>query len=188
MQAMLSPTAEVDSPEGGGGVISEVMRSNLYTMGLVSTVDPKRGVGAPYTIPEEETRRLRARLILEEAFETVAALGFDPFVDDGRVRFYLGMENVKLEPGKEPDLEQIIDGCCDEIYVCTGTLVSCGVPDVPHLREVCRANDSKFPAGRVILDSNGKFGKPLNWIPPDHATIQVMVMAKDGGFDLKGER
>lgn len=114
--------------------------------------------GAPYTVPDEATRRLRAELILEEALETINALGF--MVLDNKVR----------DSDREPDLEGIIDGCCDVHYVAVGTLWACGVPDVPHVEEVIRANDDKFPGGAGVPHPTvpGKFGKPPGWRGPDH--------------------
>ena len=65
-------------------------------------------------------------------------------------------------------MEAIIDGCCDTIYVATGTLAVCGVPDLPHLDEVCRANNAKFPGGQGVCNTYGKYTKPEGWVPPNH--------------------
>lgn len=69
----------------------------------------------------------------------------------------------------EVNLEGIIDGGADAIYTATGVILACGAPDLPHLEEVCRANDSKFPGGvATIRPSDGKYLKPEGWKGPDH--------------------
>lgn len=162
--------------------LSSVMLSNLYTMEVASQADPRQNVPDTPGIPPEDVRLCRARLILEEAIETINALGFtlcaegdfqDPCFDD--------VDDFDFKPDRIPSLEDIIDGCCDSIYVCTGTLASCGVPDMPHLEEVCRANNAKFPGGKVIVNNDGKFLKPVGWTPPDHQT----VLKKYDVFSLK---
>src|SRR5687767_7963031 len=87
------------------------------------------------TIPDVETRRLRAKLILEEAFETIEALGF---------RMEGTWENYKIVEQSPPNLELIADGCADLSVVNIGTLIACGIDDVELLREVDEANLRKF--------------------------------------------
>lgn len=112
------------------------------------------------TIPDEATRRLRAKLILEEALETIDALGFQvvlkPFDCD-----------IEIGPvSHEPNLEEIADGCADIIVVTTGTLSACGVADAALQAEVDQNNLSKFgPGGHRRAD--GKWIKPPTWTPPD---------------------
>jgi len=112
------------------------------------------------TVPDEATRRLRANLILEEALETIEALGFQvtlkPF--DGE---------IEVGPQvRDPDLEKVVDGCADTIVVTTGTLSAFGVADVAVQAEVDNNNLSKFgPGGHRRED--GKWIKPPTWTPPD---------------------
>lgn len=130
---------------------------------FTSRASGQRAISAPYTIPDTATRLLRATLIMEEALETVEALGFDITYD--------GLHGVRFHEGsKPPDLEGIIDGCIDTHYVAIGTLWACGVPDVPHVEEVNRANNDKFPNGVGVPHKTipGKFGKPPGWKGPDH--------------------
>lgn len=111
------------------------------------------------TIPDEATRRFRANLILEEALETIKALGFD-------VCFHIG---GKLEIGKqvfEPDLIQIVDGCADISVVTIGTLSACGVADADVMIEVDRSNLGKFGPGSYKRE-DGKWMKPPDFTPPD---------------------
>lgn len=112
------------------------------------------------TIPDEETCRLRAKLILEEAMETIEALGFQvvmkPF--DGEIE--IGRKT------HEPDLEQVVDGCADIQVVTTGTLSAFGVADADIMIEVDNNNLSKFGPGGYRRE-DGKWMKPPTWTPPD---------------------
>lgn len=149
------------------GIVSPVMVSNLITMSICAQYDPRQKVGDPYTIPDLEIRKLRAKLILEEAFETVRALGFDPMLSaESAIDYAISVD---------PDLEGIIDGCADLNYVLVGTLVSCGVPDEPHFQEVCEANEDKFPEGKATFNASGKFQKPEGWEAPNHKAVEIGV-------------
>ncbi len=120
-------------------------------------------------IPSDEERLLRAKLILEEALETVSALGFDPIVvvpyPPSR-QIKVTMEAVKFTPAREPDLVAIADGCADISVVTIGTLSSCGIADEPLLEEVDESNLRKFGSG-CILREDGKYLKPADWVPPN---------------------
>jgi predicted HAD superfamily Cof-like phosphohydrolase len=147
--------------------------SNLFTMTASGEVKPEVALPEVPSIPPFGVRMLRARLILEESLETINALGFK--IKPTETGFYneiRSMDDLRLvSHGDAPDLEGIIDGCCDVIYVATGTLLACGVPDVPHLDIVNRANNAKFPGGVATLNEYGKFQKPAGWEPPDHMTL-----------------
>lgn len=162
-------------------LFSNAMASNLYTMTCTAQVNPNLALPVtPYSVPPEEVRRLRAKLILEEAIETINGLGF----------VLPGVADISIEPmfGYQPSdwesVEQVIDGCVDTIYVCTGTLAAYGVPDLPHLIEVNRANDSKFPNGVATLNDYGKFQKPPGWVGPDHARVRDSVTNSVSKCDL----
>ena len=119
------------------------------------------------TIPNEETRLLRAKLILEEAIETIEALGIGvrlpddakgEIIDrDGDLTFYID---------GEVDLEGVVDGCADISVVTIGTLIAFGVDDEPILEEVDHANLRKFAPGSYARE-DGKWIKPPDWTPPD---------------------
>ncbi len=124
------------------------------------------------TVPSLEVRKLRAKLILEEALETIAALGFSVVVD----------EPVKIYPHCGSDsvtLVDIADGCEDLKVVTEGTLIACGLlhntiltETDPLFNEVMRSNNSKIPAdGKVIKDSDGKILKPDTYFKPNLASI-----------------
>jgi predicted HAD superfamily Cof-like phosphohydrolase len=148
--------------------LSPVALSCLYTMGVAA----KSGHGSRQAVPDrplippEDVCKLRAQLILEEALETISALGFN-VVADGHANVTL--EGAALVPSGNLDWEKAVDGCCDSIYVATGAMLALGAPDVPHLKAVCDANDAKFPGGRAIIDqATGKYLKPFGWEAPDH--------------------
>ena len=117
---------------------------------------------ASVTVPGETTRLLRARLILEEAMETIAALGVDIHVNGCT----LSLEECELEPGGDINLEGVVDGCADISVVTIGTLVAFGVEDEPVLAEVDKANLRKFGPGSYARE-DGKWIKPPDWHPPN---------------------
>lgn len=126
------------------------------------------------TIPSPEVAELRARLILEEAIETISALGvaiywekccLNPFREYREKDFqYKATDN--------PDLVSIIDGCCDIRVVTTGTLSALGIPDELFQEEVDHNNLSKFGPGGY-RDVQGKWIKP-----PDHQPPKINSLLK----------
>lgn len=126
----------------------------------------KAGQSAPPTarMPPSETRLLRSRLILEEALETIEALGcrLETTAD--------GSLTTQLDDSIELKLDEIVDGCCDLSVVTIGTLSACGVPDVPVLEIVDQNNLAKFGPGSYRRD-DGKWVKPPGHKPPDFSPI-----------------
>ncbi len=120
------------------------------------------------TMPSEKVRQLRAKLILEEALETIHALGFTVVLvarGSGRLR-PLGLEELSVELPHKPNLIQIADGCADIMVVTTGTLISAGIPDKPLQELVDQNNLDKLKPGHIIRE-DGKLIKPLGHKPPD---------------------
>ncbi len=109
---------------------------------------------------------LRAKLIMEEAVETVAALGFPAYASLARPDGSL--VEFRIDDDAKPDIAEAIDGICDSIYVLVGTAISMGVDLDPHFDEVHRANMAKLGGGKR---ADGKVIKPLGWEPPDHKSI-----------------
>lgn len=110
--------------------------------------------------PSDVRLKLRAKLILEEALETVRALGFDisrAASADPR-RFELELVRVS-----DPDWPEIVDGLCDLLYVTFGTAVEGGFSLSGFFAEVHRSNMLKV-GGPVRSD--GKLLKPDTWEPP----------------------
>ncbi len=158
-----------------GKMYSETALSCLYTAEVASAKDKRQAIpDKGYTIPKPEVRILRAQLILEEAVETIEALGL--FVTVTSDSAPGNRVKLLLANSYEPvDMEEVIDGVCDTIYVCTGLLCAMGVPDLPHLKEVWVANNAKFPNGEAIVNADGKYMKPPGWEAPDHKAVQRCV-------------
>lgn len=84
------------------------------------------------TIPDLETRKLRAKLILEEALETIKGLGCIVYLHPSDKSGWiigedLGGQPYTIEDGPEPSLKDILDGCEDLKVVTEGTLLACGL-------------------------------------------------------------
>ena len=107
---------------------------------------------------------LRATLILEEACETIAAMGLA--VDAELYRPSPGGD-VRLlafsEGAEQADVTFVADGLADLIYVAIGAAVSFGIDLDPIFAEVHRTNMLKV-GGATRED--GKILKPAGWEPP----------------------
>lgn len=121
-------------------------------------------------IPSLEVRRLRAKLILEEALETVRALGIRASVlnvPSGRGLACLMHEDNQIvceEAYYEPNLEAIADGCADLRVVTIGTEVVCGIPGDKTFAEVMRSNDGKlWSDSDVMREFNFELEKLPEW-------------------------
>jgi hypothetical protein len=117
-------------------------------------------------IPSIPTRILRARLTLEEALELINALGCTVHCNGTEIR---GPEQFMLEPCLKPNLLLVADGTADLSVINTGTMSSCGLPDIPLLSAVDANNLNKFGPGHSFR-ADGKLIKPpghrpLNFIP-----------------------
>jgi len=85
------------------------------------------------TLPPQEVLDLRFRLIAEESKETLDAIdALSKGIKDG-----LTLEQLRFH------MVQILDGCCDSIYVLLGTLIALGLPFGPAFEEVHRSNMTK---------------------------------------------
>lgn len=114
------------------------------------------------TIPDAKIRILRAKLILEEALETVEALGVRVHIGDTEV-----MEEVLAYSASDNvNLQEVADGCADISVVTIGTLIAFGIDDEPLLEEVDASNLRKFGEGSYRRE-DGKWMKPPGWTPPD---------------------
>jgi predicted HAD superfamily Cof-like phosphohydrolase len=115
-------------------------------------------IGETPAIREPE---LRARLILEEAYETVVGLlgsrRSHDVVHDAFYRWW-NMKDVA------PSLPDVADGIADLIYVAFGTAVACGIDLAPIWGAVHASNMAKKDGP---IDENGKKRKPPGWVPPD---------------------
>lgn len=118
----------------------------------------------PPAVPDYNTRLLRAQLILEEALETISALGFEVTASNSPADGSLVLVDGPNAKDGGP-LEEIVDGCLDIAVVTTGTLVACNVPDTAFQAEVDDNNLLKFGPG-YSFSSTGKLIKPPNHQPP----------------------
>jgi len=126
------------------------------------------------TVPSHEVRVLRARLILEEALETVKALGFRLYTKAGRS--YLSFGDFQFSPEVDPNLVEIADGCADISVVAYGTLSACGIADQSLILEVDKNNLEKLEKGTV--DEHGKLTKPKDHQPPE-----IEKLLKEQGWE-----
>jgi len=119
------------------------------------------------TVPDEETRILRARLILEEALETIwKGLGITTLLHGDGIHYPVRIDDLKFMPEEEVNLVEVADGCADISVVTTGTLSACGIKDEKLLEEVDGHNLKKFGPGGY-KDDGGKWIKPKDLQPPD---------------------
>lgn len=117
--------------------------------------------------PAIRDAELRARLILEEAAETVTAL-----VGGSRANDLFAQLSAK--EGTPPDLVEAIDGMCDVLYVIFGTAVACGIDLQMFFDEVHRTNLEKANGPRR---ADGKIEKPPGWEPPRIREMLEKVIA-----------
>ncbi len=114
--------------------------------------------------PSSEVCVLRARLILEEALETIEALGCEVLAER---TFSVTKQNVAVVSVKDPDIVEVCDGCADISVVTIGTLSAFGVPDNELLSLVDKNNLEKFGKGHSWRP-DGKLVKP-----PDHQAPKI---------------
>jgi len=129
----------------------------------------QRTPSQPSNLTDEE-RVLRARLILEETFETVQkGLGLDIVLEPSSdANSAIQYSQIYVKIARPFDIIETVDGCCDISVVNTGTLVAVGIDDLPVLELVDDNNLAKFGPGSSI-DQFGKIVKPPNHPPPDIA-------------------
>jgi predicted HAD superfamily Cof-like phosphohydrolase len=123
-------------------------------------------------VPDVDTRVLRAKLIMEEALETITALGVQvrrPLRSGGSVSSYtellLRANDLIFEACLPVDLVEVADGCADIIVVTTGTALACGIDLEPVQQMVDKSNLAKFGPGGYRRD-DGKWIKPPDWEAP----------------------
>ncbi len=125
--------------------------------------------------PMLRTPVLRARLIAEEAIETVCALLGGA---EGQNVVHEMLHKVLQERARNkmegPNLEEAIDGCIDTLVVTYGTLEAIGVDGEPFADEVMRSNMAKKNGP---VDAHGKVGKPPGWTPPNIAGVLAREVA-----------
>lgn len=120
-------------------------------------------VAAKPTMPDEATRLLRCRLLLEETLEFIKASGCVVF---GLTSHY----GVYHLAGATPDLAAMAQENEDVVYIAMGNRCAIGT-DVRVFDEVHRANMAKAGPDGVRKNAIGKVEKPDGWKPPDVARV-----------------
>jgi|SRR5580693_33261 predicted HAD superfamily Cof-like phosphohydrolase len=142
--------------------------------------------------PDLSRIKLRARLIAEEAVETVQAMTDTDRADHGLTFDNVGQFIERYHPKDEPlslysaalallngafdtmspdtdytldQMVQVADGMADLDYVVEGTRLEYGIDGEPIAELVHAANMLKIPD----VDAHGKTKKPEGWVPPDSA-------------------
>jgi len=136
--------------------------------------------GAPVAwspaIPDEERRRLRVSLLVEEVLEFADASGFRVYVNEGQV----GITSTQDPRGKQGSLADAADALADIRYVTDGAALEWGIPLEKCLREVHRSNMSKLgDDGKPILRADGKILKGPNFTLPQLQEILELYMGID---------
>ena len=125
------------------------------------------------TIPNLKTRKLRAKLILEEALETInKGLGIEAmlYLERGNNDQRVEIDDIVFVDNHKPDLVELADGLGDSPYVgYYGTALACGIDMEPVFEEIQKSNMSKFIDGYKRKD--GKWQKGLSFRPPEIASI-----------------
>ena len=167
-----------------------IPRSPHYNRVLEFMLRAKQDCPLVPTMPSDKVRELRARLILEEALETIEALGFRVKVADSVDEHEVSMATIVLKPTGYENLIELVDGCADLSVVTVGTLIAAGVKDVPVLECVDENNLQKFSEGHRINEF-GKLIKPPNHRPPDIARVlreqdfQPALVSLDNSFTMR---
>lgn len=141
-------------------------------MQLAGQDTPKRPVE-----PSEDIRILRAKLIIEEALETVLALGIN--INLSRMSLLENQDDFEYCISEHPfNMVEVADGCADISVVTTGTLIACGITDKKLLKLVDENNLGKFGKGHSFRE-DGKLIKPPNHQPPDIRKLLKKMGWKD---------
>ena len=137
---------------------------------------PSQDTPAIPLTPAPSVRELRARLILEEALETINAMGVTVIFDGcastdipegGQFSTLLNRPSEgwvaphAFKAEDKCDIVEVVDGCCDIKVVTTGTLTAFGVADDAVQFETDSNNLRKFAEGHTIRE-DGKLVKPPN--------------------------
>jgi predicted HAD superfamily Cof-like phosphohydrolase len=121
--------------------------------------------------PEMRDAELRARLILEEAFETAEAMvGCDRSVDV--IHSVMAKWENSCPINEYPDLFEAVDGLCDLLYVVFGAFDAFGIDAEPFFQLVHEANMTKANAPK---DEHGKVMKPPGFVPPQDRIRELLV-------------
>ena len=115
------------------------------------------------SVPSTTTLILRASLILEEALETINAMGLRV---EHNAAYELKIQDLSFYPKEAPNLVEIADGIADLSVVSIGTALACGIDMAPIIQEVDQNNLDKFK-GSCSTRADGKVIKPKDHRAPN---------------------
>lgn len=117
-------------------------------------------------VPETKVLKLRLRLIAEEFFELLAAVGVTPGHLMGDDRLVLNEHIMLIIDSLKPtvDLPELADALSDLRVVIVGTDAAFGINGDAVDKLVMTANEKKLDG---VDDKHGKRQKPPGWAPPD---------------------
>lgn len=137
-------------------------------------------------VPSDDVLMLRAKLIMEEALETIQAMGIDLEVRytgvgaGGEIPVNKTSLRFKHNQTRLLDLIGVADGCADISVVTIGTLSAFGMQDNPILKAVDESNLAKFRGDAHRCPETGKWVKPSDWQPPN--LLKVLI---DQGLNVE---
>lgn len=122
-------------------------------------------------LPDAATRRLRARLVFEEALEFVKACGCTVTLasngsSEGEQTSVIDDIAVELDPTGTPDLVEYVDGCIDQLVVTYGALNAAGIQAQSAWDEVQRSNMSKAWPHCSVCDAVLERGSGADLVHP----------------------
>lgn len=122
-------------------------------------------------LPDPATRRLRARLVFEEALEFVRACGCTVTMasngsSEGEQTPVIDDIAVELDPNSTPDLVEYVDGCIDQLVVTYGALNAAGIQAQSAWDEVQRSNMSKAWPHCSVCDAVLERGSASDLVHP----------------------
>ncbi len=125
------------------------------------------------TVPPEDIRAVRARLLVEECAEVVAEiLAGHPDRSQLTAEMCDQFADRSFPIDRMADPAKVARELADLVYVAAGAAVNWGVPLDAAVTEVHRSNMAKLgPDGKPILRADGKVLKPPGWTPPDVAGV-----------------
>jgi predicted HAD superfamily Cof-like phosphohydrolase len=122
-------------------------------------------------LPDAETRLLRARLILEEALETIVD-GLGVQITPRVIASIEGLHDLEMQVVGPGDLVALADGTADLKVVVYGTDNAAGINAPAVFEEVMDSNMSKtYPDGSVKRNEHGKVIKPDHYRPANVAKV-----------------
>ena len=145
-------------------------------------------------MPDEKTRLLRARLVLEEALEFVKACGCTVTLSKASDKSAAVIDDISVvvDSSGTPDLTEYVDGCVDQLVVTYGALNAAGIQVEPAWDEVQRSNMSKAWPHCSVCDTVLVRGSGEDFVHPagsnDHGgawSLVLKVHKRDDGKFIK---